>query len=262
MGEAVSVHCCKCDLMLDVSGDNRAFLANEYHACSEIADSESHIFRYTLSSDAPMKWADAKEGLVCHCCAQDNNWSADPTIVEALTYAPGSFDESHTLDTERSHVRYSRLLVHSGTSMNRPRQRSWEQWLRGGADGHFIVVLNKLVGDGSPVELPSSRVSGTLRFNDSLMQMAIHTKNDEIAISIECVQVICPATNFMPYADIVKTALDEQEQTRAVLLEYFADGHERKRLCFLMKCELTKVRFVQALTSHWLEVRRELYTQI
>merc|ERR1712137_228458 len=73
-----------------------------------------------------------KEGLTCHCCGQDNNWSADPHIVEALTYAPGSFDESHTLDTERSHVRYSRLVVHSGTAMNRPRQRSWEQWLRGG----------------------------------------------------------------------------------------------------------------------------------
>jgi len=78
-----------------------------------------------------------------------------------------------------------------------------------------------------------------------------------ITIMVDNIQVICPLTDFMLLADVVEAQLDEGDRARAALLQFKTESSAQKRVCFLEESEISKDRFVQALTALWLEKRND-----
>lgn len=65
---------------------------------------------------------------------------------EALSYTPVCFDEGVTFDYERSHQRYSKIVVHSTRARTQRRSQIWEEWMRAAIAGRPIVLLCGLGG--------------------------------------------------------------------------------------------------------------------
>jgi hypothetical protein len=97
----------------------------------------------------------------------------------------------------------------------------------------------------------------------SLATMSILPSNGseqpKMEIPIALIQIICPVTDIMRLLDQLDASLQDSEIERGVLVEYYADKEKssRLRVCFLEETPSMRDRFVQALTSLWLEKRND-----
>lgn len=215
---------------------------------------------------------------VWECCKADDNASvqfetpeAGPnSMIESLNYLPVRFDEGNTFDVERSHTRYSKIIVHSTRARTQRRSKAWEDWLRGATAGRAVTLLSGFGstprsganGDTEGEEFsPCSKVAATYFLDRGLTKLSVLPTDahasEAIMLLVDNIQVICPASDFMLFFDQIQARLDESEKARAVLLQYVTEDTERKRLCFLEESEAAKDRFVQALTALWLEKRND-----
>lgn len=188
--------------------------------------------------------------------------SPHPLEFESLSYNPVRFDEGTTIDVERSHARYSKIVVHSTRARTQRRSKVWEDWIRSATAGRSITLFCGL-GEAA-VECHRhtlDRIPATYFLDRGLSKLLIQpaTGIDMAAITviIDNIQVICPATDFMIFLDQVDKKLNNSEKSCAVLLQYVTEDTERKRVCFLEESEGAKNSFVQALTSLWLEKRND-----
>jgi hypothetical protein len=188
--------------------------------------------------------------------------ASSPSPLESLSYTPVRFDEGSTIDHERSHARYSKIVVHSTRARTQKRSKVWEDWLRAATVGCSITLLNGITEDAEDEVLTMQKVPAMYHLDErALSKLSILPAKGEamsaITILIDSIQVICPATDFMLFFEQVGSKLDESEKTRAVLLQYVTEDSERRRVCFLEESESAKDRFVQALTALWLEKRND-----
>jgi len=206
------------------------------------------------------------------CCRAHEDYSesipTNASMLESLSYMPVRFDVNPTMDVERSHARYSKIVVHSTRARTQRRSKAWEEWLRAATAGRAIVLLIGIPDSDTPLSV-CSKLPAMYYLDRALTKLTIlpaESREDEsnpnesntksvITILVDNIQVICPATDFMLFFDQVEAQLDESEQRRAVLLQYTTEDTERKRVCFLEESEHAKDRFVQALTALWLEKR-------
>lgn len=223
---------------------------------------------------------DAQSALVDYdewgCCRsrddQEDMIATTPTNLEGLSYTPVRFDANSTIDAERSHSRYSKIVVHSTRARTQRRSKAWEDWLRAATTGRPVTLLmgncfqseSGASGKASmAVQHPPSKVQATYYLDRGLTKLSVLVDesgvidSQPIIILLDNIQVICPLTDFMLLADVVESQLDESERTRAALLQFKTDGAEQKRVCFLEESEVAKDRFVQALTALWLERRND-----
>lgn len=213
-----------------------------------------------------------RQGQQWGCCRAAAESSHEPTAdkvtvdaLEALSYMPVRFDADPTIDVERSHTRYSKIVVHSSRARTQKRSKAWEDWLRAAVLGRTITLLTRLPQDGLQEADANSavvaKVSATYYLDQNLTKFSIVPVPDTaltcIPILVDSIQVICPATDFMFFFDKVEEALSDSEKQRAVLVEYISGERDRKRVCFLEESDSAKDHFVQALTSLWLEKRND-----
>jgi len=193
--------------------------------------------------------------------------------IESLSYLPLCFEEGSTIDADRSHTRYSKIVVHSARADTRQKKsKAWEHWLRGATAGHAVTLLG--LEDYSQPASERSDVAGArnraripaVYFLDRSMSKIsfFPTANDHCngatVLLVNNIQVICPASEIMLFFDqnLAEAKLIDTEKSRAVLLQYATeDSLERRRICFLEESENARDRFVQALTSLWLEKRND-----
>jgi len=213
---------------------------------------------------------------VWECCKANDNTTVhfetpdvDPnSMIESLSYLPVRFDEGNTFDVERSHTRYSKIIVHSTRARTQRRSKAWEDWLRGATAGRAVTLLSgfgstpRNNGEAEGVDVvPCSKVPATYFLDRGLTKLSVLPTDahasEAIMLLVDNIQVICPASDFMLFFDQIQARLDESEKARAVLLQYVTEDTERKRLCFLEESEAAKDRFVQALTALWLEKRND-----
>lgn len=199
------------------------------------------------------------------------------TSLESLTYSPVRFDTSSTVDAERSHSRYSKIVVHSTRARTQRRSKTWEEWLRAAASGRTVTLLmgfqdplDKGTDDTASLD-PPRKITAMYHLDRALSKITIVPADPDsgesaippITILVNEIQVICPITDFMLLTDtaeaqlVLTRLLDEGEKARAALLQFKAEGDEQKRVCFLEESESAKDRFVQALTALWLEKRND-----
>lgn len=196
-------------------------------------------------------------------CFNANAEQADSPMqpLESLSYMPVRFDESSTVDAERSHSRYSKIMVHSTRARTQRRSKAWEDWLRVATAGRAITLLNGLDEASEGQSAVLEKIPAMYHLDRALTKLSILPGNGAdtaaIAIMVDSIQVICPATDFMLFYDQVDAKLDESERGRAVLLQYVTEDTQRKRVCFLEDSEVAKDHFVQALTALWLEKRND-----
>lgn len=223
--------------------------------------------------------------LVC-CRAQDDcaepiSGAGGASMMESLSYVPVRFDVSPTIDVERSHARYSKIVVHSTRARTQRRSKAWEDWLRAATAGRSVTVLLSMPAPGKEKEaekaseqaatgkLLCDKIPAMYYLDRALTKLSIlpaDSRSDGgvtgnssslITIPVDNIQVICPATDFMLFFDQVDAGLSDAEKARAVLLQYTTEDSERKRVCFVEETETAKERFVQALTALWLEKRND-----
>lgn len=217
---------------------------------SKLASASSFIVR-------DQRWGCCKADI-----AENLDGSQMPVPMESLSYTPFRFDDGPTIDVERSHARYSKIVVHSARARTQRRSKVWEDWIRSATLGRSITMccgLDEAASECSALAL--ERIPATYFLDRGLTKLAIQPAcgidMSPINIMIDNIQVICPATEFMLFLDQVEGKLNSSETACAVLLQYVTEDTERKRVCFLEESEGAKNSFVQALTSLWLEKRND-----
>lgn len=226
---------------------------------------------------APILCADPDEWV---CCRPEHDTSglADMAVgspmMEALTYVPVRFDEFSTVDAERSHTRYSKIVVHSTRARTQRRSKVWEEWLRAATAGLRVTLLTgtgfrspraDALGLDATDFVDCKKVPATYYMDRALTKMSILFSDlgsgepdmPPITILLENIQVICPLTDFMLLSDVIEAQLDEGDRARAALIQYVNENKEPKRVCFLEQSEAGKDKFVQAVTALWLEKRND-----
>lgn len=227
--------------------------------------------------DAHAVLVDAEEWGCCRSREDPaDSIATSPTSLETLSYSPVRFDVNSTIDVERSHSRYSKIVVHSTRARTQRRSKAWEDWLRAATTGRSVTLLmgtdfqsessagTKDMHVQALREAPS-KVQAMYYLDRELSKLSILSTDSEsgesamqpITIMVDNIQVICPLTDFMLLADVVEAQLDEGERARAALLQFKTEGNTQKRVCFLEESESAKDRFVQALTALWLEKRND-----
>lgn len=195
--------------------------------------------------------------------------------LETLSYSPVRYDVNSTIDVERSHSRYSKIVVHSTRARTQRRSKAWEEWLRAATSGRSVTLLMGF-SEGSRSGRGTKEASDNLGkvpalyyLDRALTKLSIlppeDNESDEsgvqpIHVLVENIQVICPLTDYMMLSDEVEAQLDESERARAAMLQFKTEkgeGSEQRRICFLEESETAKDRFVQALTALWLEKRSD-----
>jgi len=192
--------------------------------------------------------------------------------MESLSYMPVRFDEGPTIDVERSHARYSKISVYCTRARTQRRSKAWEDWVGFAVAGRAVTLLRettqacKIQGDGGEAGAGKpffERLSAMYHLDRGLSKFLIlpaaGVEMSPIAINIESIQVICPASDFLLFFDQVDTVLDDSEKRRAVMIQFVTGegAGERQRACFLEESEEAKDQFVQSLTALWLEKRND-----
>jgi len=179
--------------------------------------------------------------------------------LEALSYMPVRYDVDPAIDVERSHARYSQMVVHSSRARTQKCSKAWEEWLRAAVTGRSITLLTMVPQGFQNASVTLARVSATYYLDHNLTKFSIVPASEAslscIPILVDSIQVVCPATDFTLFFDQMDGALNESEKNRAVLVKYGTGEWDRKRVCFLEESDLAKEQFVQALTALWLEKR-------
>lgn len=219
-----------------------------------------------------------------HPAAASSSFSQPP--LETLSYLPMRFDESPTIDIERSHARYSKIVVHSSRARTQRRSKSWEDWIRVANAGRAVTLLSGVsqagdadagavagegAGAGEGAEAGGGGAKGSVaripamyHLDRTLCRLSILPVEGvdimPIPIMVDSIQVICPASDFGLLFDQVDTSLSEAEKGRAVMIQYVTDAEDttgRKRVCILVETEVEKDCFIKALTALWLEKRND-----
>lgn len=210
----------------------------------------------------PRRASPSRVGCCSAAAGGPDELASSPSPLESLSYTPVRFDEGSTIDHERSHARYSKIVVHSTRARTQKRSKVWEDWLRAATGGCAITLLSGIGEDSEDAASTLQKVPAMYHLDERELKrlFILPATGDEmfaITILIDSIQVICPATDFMLFFEQVGSKLDDAEKSRAVLLQYVTDDTERRRVCFLEESEPAKERFVQALTALWLEKRND-----
>lgn len=210
------------------------------------------------------------------CCQQEKLQQLPanaprPSTLVSESFLATRFDEEETFDEERSHERYSKVSMHTGQKSQR-RSGIWEDWVGGAVAGQTVLLLEGLRGSGSKawekplqcgvdVKPACSKVSAMYCLDRDLTRLCIVPMGPEkvpaISVPVQNLQMICPASDFMPFFGSLNSQLDESEKARAVLLQYVTEHTEQKFVCMLEESDLARDRFVQALTALWQEQRSD-----
>lgn len=206
-----------------------------------------------------------RSGRNWKCCKGDLDEreaiSAPAQDLESLSYIPARFDESQTIDVERSHARYSKIVVHSMRTRMQRRSKTWEDWVRAAITGRSVTLLHGLAQTNDQENRSFEKVAAWYHLDRALTKFFLLPERggdmSPIVIMLDNIQVICPASDFMLLLDQADALLDDSEKSRAVVLQYVSEDSERKRICFLEESDTAKENFVQALTALWLEKRND-----
>lgn len=74
-------------------------------------------------------------------CDEKASTATRQNDFETLSYTPVCFDEGVTFDYERSHQRYSKIVVHSTRARTQRRSQIWEEWMRAAVAGRSVTLL-------------------------------------------------------------------------------------------------------------------------
>lgn len=171
---------------------------------------------------------------------------ADPGQLHTLQYLPISFEAQSTIDHDRSHSRYAKVVLHTSRSQRTNfRSKVWEDWIIAAVAGKKVVYL----------DMEGKLTPASYTLDPSLSVLTIRTSRDIIPIMVDRIQLICPAADFMVFFG--NDVLTNEEKDRAVFVQYITTVSERHRVCFLEESTAAKTKFVQALTALWLEKRNE-----
>lgn len=214
------------------------------------------ITRIDIRQDPASRW---------RCCKADvepaDVLPGGESMLESLSYTPIRFDEGSTIDTDRSHARYSKIVVHSTRARTQRRSKAWDDWLRNATAGRSIVLLQGASGADDQAPTAITKTPAMYYLDRDLSKLSILRQgvgeSGAITLLVKNIQVICPARDFMLFFDQIKSEITESEQRRAVLLQYETEDSERRRVCLLEETEAQKDRFVKALTELWLEKRND-----
>lgn len=213
----------------------------------------------------------------------DSSDTNSERIVESLTYSAESFDETSTVDLERSHARYSKILTHSLRGEFRPRERGWENWLLCSAAGRAITLLLPQPKIGNVNSVPSyDKIRAMSYFDRHLNTLTfVPTEADKllaIQLPVACVETFCPAAQMR---GTIGMELSKSDKLRALLIQYISPEtmtgmvnisskepgggrrkRKRNRICFLVETEQAMQRFLHAFMPLWLEKRNGHFTQL
>lgn len=200
-------------------------------------------------------------GAGVQCCEAEAEVGQLPLHpLESLSYTPFRFDEGHTVDVERSHTRYSKIILHSTRARTQKRSKVWGDWLSGATAGRAIMLLTG-VAEPHSEQAALCTISAMYYLDRSLTKLSILPRNraemPALTIAIDNIQVICAATEFVLLSDQWDAKLNTAEKSRAVLLQYATEDTERRRVCFLEESQAARDDFVQALMALWLERRND-----
>lgn len=223
----------------------------------------------------PMRSTSGEPGD-CGCCRTreevTDHIAMGNSAMESLSYSPVRYDANSTIDAERSHTRYSKIVVHSSRARTQKRSKVWEEWLRGATVGRSVTLLQSsclhAATDGEDVSdtcAAFKTAQATYHVDRAVTKLFIipaadscETASQPITVSVDSIQVICALTDFVLLSDVVGARLGEEERTRAVLLQFKADDDgKQQRVCFLECSQAGRDQFVQALTALWLERRND-----
>jgi len=198
------------------------------------------------------------------CCIARGEAAIIPepaSTVESLKYSPSHFEDTETMDVERSHVRYANTFAHTKSGRHQRQSLTLEEWLHCAASGREILLLTSRP---EPIDklIPScNRIPAVYTLDRAFTKLTIYpgevSENGPIVILVSNLLVICPASDFEPLFDNDQAMLSELEMERAVLLQYATDvsGSGYKCVCFLEKSAIAADSFVDAVTALWLERR-------
>lgn len=203
------------------------------------------------------------------CCRErpfEDAGAAPLQPLESLSYQPLRFDVGHTVDVERSHQRYSNIVLHGNRAMTQKRSKAWGNWISAATAGRAATLLTGLAdGDQKPTR-PLVPVPAKYFLDRSGARLCVRPDRPDaaaaeaLAIALDNIHLICPVTDaasVSSHLDVSK--LSAAEQRCAVLLQYSEeDGKvDRRRACLIVDSEAARDDFVQALTALWLERRND-----
>jgi len=239
----VVIHCCGSD-SAKRAGDKE----KEDPICEPIK------FQTTEFSQCSVTHMDRNQAAVTH---MDRNQA-----VESLSYDPHRFDEMGTLDTERSHVRYSRMPMYNGFMPNQSSSSTAEEWLLGSIHGRPVVFFgwsaaqNEVVGK-------FERIQATFFVDECHTRLTINSveanERQLVMILVDDIQMVCAAKDFDYGFD--DGCLTKSERDLTVLIQHMTESDECSRVFFRVDGEFTKDRFVKSLTALWLEKRCDSFTR-
>jgi hypothetical protein len=186
--------------------------------------------------------------------------------LESLSYTPFRFDVGHTVDVERSHQRYSDILLHSNRAMTQKRSKAWGNWINAATAGRTATLLTGIADGDQQSTRPLIPVPAKYYLDRSGTRLCIRpdgpdaVMTEALSITLDNIHLICPVTDAAScssHLDVSK--LSAAQQRCAVLLQYSEeDGKvDRRRACLIVDSEAARDDFVQALMALWLERRND-----
>mmetsp|Transcript_16802 Transcript_16802/g.29501 ORF Transcript_16802/g.29501 Transcript_16802/m.29501 type:complete len:283 (+) Transcript_16802:49-897(+) len=202
-------------------------------------------------------------GYQCGTCSGCLRHSTRVSI-ESLNYLPVRFDDSSTIDTERSEDRYENLTVHTSRLHTRRQMQNREAWLRAAVSGKSAMLLQAWSIQDSSDSMPSvQKVPATYILDQNHAALSIlpqgRTDIDKIVILMDAITAICPIRESVLFMAQWESHLSELEQSCAVLMKYSNDDDISgglRQVCVLEESEAAKDSFIQVLTSLWLNKPR------
>lgn len=205
-------------------------------------------------------------------CCQEQSIEANGPVplqpLESLSYTPFRFDEGATVDVERSHQRYSKILLHSNRARTQRRSKAWGDWISAATTGRAATLLTGIaeVGD-QQITRPLVPIPATYYLDKSATRLSIRPQSrtdaamaEALSIAIDNIQVICPVMDVAQLCNQLDAGnVSAAEKQCAVLLQYSEEDAkiDRRRACLIVDSEASRDDFVQALMALWLERRND-----
>jgi len=204
-------------------------------------------------------------------CCQEQAFEADGTVplqpLESLSYTPFRFDEGHTVDVERSHQRYSKIMLHNNRARTQKRSKAWGDWICAANAGRAATLLTGIaeVGDQQltrqlvPVQAMYCLDRAATRLSILPQSGADAAMTEALSIAIDKIQVICPVMDVAQLCSQLDASNFAAEKQNSVLLQYSEEDAkvDRRRACLIVDSESARDDFVQALMALWLERRND-----
>jgi len=183
----------------------------------------------------------------------------DKRLVESLNYVPVCFDETQSFDADRSRLRYNDIGVHGivrSWALQRP--SACEEWLHSATAGRLITFIK---AGRHPDDDDFSKVPAVFYIDHSLKMMSIYPSQlgqpPLLTMCLGNILAICSAADVIAFAGRFEFELSDSEIERTVLLPCDSSDPLAKFICFIVESSQAKASYVQALTTLWLENRRD-----